>query len=78
MDARVWEIITEAFGKVLIAGIQVTIPMTILSFAFGLLIAVIVALIQYLSFLYLADSWYTTSCSALHHLLWTSCSWVQG
>ena len=31
MDARVWEIITEAFGKVLIAGIQVTIPMTILS-----------------------------------------------
>ena len=47
MDARVWGIITEAFGKVLISGIQVTIPMTILAFAFGLLIAVIVALIQY-------------------------------
>ena len=47
MDARVWGIITEAFGKVLISGIQVTSPMTILAFAFGLLIAVIVALIQY-------------------------------
>lgn len=47
MDARVWEIVTDAFSKVLVAGIQVTIPMTILSFAFGLLIAVVVALIQY-------------------------------
>ena len=47
MDAEIVEIVTEAFGKIFLAGIQMTIPMTILSFVFGLLIAVIVALIQY-------------------------------
>lgn len=47
MDARLWGILTDSFGKILLAGIRVTIPMTVLSFAAGLVIAVIVALIQY-------------------------------
>ena len=47
MDDRLWGIITESFPKILKAGIEVTIPLTVLSFALALIIAVIVALIQY-------------------------------
>lgn len=47
MDERLWEILMEALPKILLAGIKVTIPLTIISFTFGLIIAVIVALIQY-------------------------------
>ncbi|MBR2661467.1 MAG: amino acid ABC transporter permease [Clostridia bacterium] len=47
MDDRLWGIIKETFPKLLITGIEVTIPLTVLSFALALIIAVIVALIQY-------------------------------
>ena len=47
MDDRLWGIIAESFPKLLKAGIEVTIPLTVLSFALALVIAVIVALIQY-------------------------------
>ena len=47
MDDRLWGIIKESFPKLLKTGIEVTIPLTVLSFALALVIAVIVALIQY-------------------------------
>lgn len=47
MDTRVLEILSESFTKILIPGLLVTIPLTLISFAFALVIAVLVALIQY-------------------------------
>ena len=47
MNERLWSILVDAFPKLLGYGIRVTVPLTILSFALALVIAVIVALIQY-------------------------------
>ncbi len=42
-----WQMLTESFPQLLEYGIKVTIPLSILSFALGLAVAVTVALIQY-------------------------------
>ncbi|MBQ1524711.1 MAG: amino acid ABC transporter permease [Firmicutes bacterium] len=42
-----WQILVAAFPRLLSYGIRVTIPLAFLSFALGLVIAVIVAMIQY-------------------------------
>ena len=47
MNDRLWGILTDSFPKLLKAGIEITIPLTVISFALALIIAVIVALIQY-------------------------------
>ena len=47
MNERLWGILIDAFPKLLMYGIEVTVPLTILSFALALIISVIVALIQY-------------------------------
>ena len=47
MDERLWHILLDAFPKLLEYGVKVTIPLTVLSFSLALVIAVIVALIQY-------------------------------
>ena len=47
MTERLWGILVDSFPKLLSYGIRVTIPLTALSFALALVIAVIVALIQY-------------------------------
>ena len=47
MNERLWKILVDSFPKLLSYGIRVTIPLTALSFALALVIAVIVALIQY-------------------------------
>lgn len=46
MSERVLEIISQSFIQILIPGIKVTIPLTIISFALGLLIALFLALVQ--------------------------------
>jgi len=46
MNARIWEELTSSFTKLLIPGIKVTIPLTLISFTIGITIALIVALIQ--------------------------------
>ncbi|MBF0777905.1 amino acid ABC transporter permease [Streptococcus cuniculi] len=46
MTDRLWQIILDSFSQILIPGLLVTIPLTILSFVFGLLIAVLTALVQ--------------------------------
>jgi len=47
MDERLWNILVDSFPRLLGYGVKVTIPLTILSFALAMVIAVIVALIQY-------------------------------
>ena len=47
MDERLWGILVDSFPKLLLYGVKVTIPLTIISFALALVIAVAVALIQY-------------------------------
>ena len=47
MNERLWNILVDSFPKLLRYGIEVTIPLTVLSFLLALVIAVIVALIQY-------------------------------
>jgi len=46
MSERLLEIIIDSFGKILLPGIVYTIPLTIISFALGLLIAIVVAMIR--------------------------------
>lgn len=46
MDTRVWTIIVDSFGKLIVPGITVTIPLTLLSFAIGLTLAIAVALVR--------------------------------
>ena len=47
MDERVWGILRDSFPKLLRYGLEVTVPLTVLSFLLALLIAVMVALLQY-------------------------------
>ncbi len=46
MNERVLDIVIDSFSKILIPGITVTIPLTIISFSLALVIAVVVAMIQ--------------------------------
>ncbi|MHB8128090.1 MAG: amino acid ABC transporter permease [Mobilitalea sp.] len=46
MSERTIQIITESFWPILKAGLQYTIPLTIVSFLVGLIIAIVVALVQ--------------------------------
>lgn len=45
--ADLWQLFLESFPKMFLAGLQQTIPLTILSFFFALIIAIVVANIQY-------------------------------
>ena len=47
MSERLITILTESFTKILIPGLTVTIPLTAISFALAMVIAVVVALIQF-------------------------------
>lgn len=46
MTDRVWQLLIDSFSQILIPGLLVTIPLTILSFVFGLVIAIGTALVQ--------------------------------
>lgn len=46
-ESRLWELFIDSFGKILLPGLTVTIPLTIISFSLALIIAVIVALVQF-------------------------------
>ena len=47
MNERLWKILADAFPKLLEYGVKVTIPLTALSFALALVIALIAAMIHY-------------------------------
>lgn len=46
MTDRVWQLLIDSFSQILVPGLLVTIPLTILSFVFGLIIAIGTALVQ--------------------------------
>lgn len=47
MNERLWGILTDSFTKILVPGLTVTIPLTIIAFSLAMVIAVVVALIQF-------------------------------
>lgn len=47
MDQRLLEILTDSFWKILLPGLTVTIPLTIVSFSLAMVIAIAAALVQY-------------------------------
>lgn len=47
MNERLWKILIESFPRLLGYGVRVTIPLTLISYALAMVIAVTVALIQY-------------------------------
>ena len=47
MNERLWSILIDSFPKLLAYGIKVTVPLTIFSFAIALVVALLVALVQY-------------------------------
>lgn len=46
MSERLVQILLDSFSQILIPGLLVTIPLTIISFVFGLIIAILTALVQ--------------------------------
>ncbi len=46
MNDRVWQLLLDSFWQILLPGIRVTIPLTLVSFALGLIIALITAMVQ--------------------------------
>ncbi len=46
VDTRIWNLIIGSFWKILKPGLEITIPLTLISFFFALIIATITALIQ--------------------------------
>ncbi len=46
MDSRILKILIDAFGSLLAAGLKMTIPLTVISFSIGLVIALCTALVQ--------------------------------
>jgi len=47
MDSRIAGILWESLGKILLAGIKVTIPLTVIGFSLAMVIALVMALAQY-------------------------------
>ena len=47
MSERVWRILIESFPKILLPGLRMTLPLTVIAFSIAMVIAVIVAMVQY-------------------------------
>ncbi len=47
MDGELFELLVDSFGRILLPGLTVTIPLTVISFTFAMIIAVITAMIQF-------------------------------
>ena len=57
ISQRLLDILLDSFGKILIPGLTMTIPLTAISFAFALVIAVATALVQFAHVQRAAGSW---------------------
>lgn len=47
ISPRLWEILADSFWKILLPGLTMTIPLTVIAFALALVIAVCMALVQF-------------------------------
>lgn len=55
MDSRLIDIFISSFAQILIPGLTMTIPLTVISFSFALIIAIITATVQYAKIKILKD-----------------------
>ncbi len=55
MSSRLIEILTSSFFKILIPGIKITIPLTVLSFAVSLVLGLLLALVQVAELRFIKD-----------------------
>ena len=46
MNGRVWQLLLDSFWQILLPGIRVTIPLTLVSFSLGLIIVLLTAMVQ--------------------------------
>ncbi len=46
-SGRLWELLLDSFPKILLPGLTMTIPLTVISFSLALVIAVVTALVQF-------------------------------
>lgn len=47
ISEQLWQLLADSFWKILLPGLTMTIPLTAISFAFALIIAVVAALVQF-------------------------------
>lgn len=47
INERLWGILVDSFPKILLPGLTMTIPLTVISFSIGMVIAVVTALVQF-------------------------------
>ena len=47
MDQRVIQLLIDSFGQILLPGMTMTIPLTVISFSLAMVIAIITALVQF-------------------------------
>lgn len=47
IDERLYQILADSFGKILLPGLTMTIPLTAISFVLALIVAVVTALVQF-------------------------------
>ena len=47
MTERLWNILVESFPKILMPGLRMALPLTVIAFAIAMVIAIVVALIQF-------------------------------
>ena len=77
LSNRTVSVLVEALPRILTAGLTMTIPLTLVSFFFAMIIAVVVALVQYanvpvlrqIARFYLGHPRHTAAGAAVHHLL---------
>lgn len=55
MSARLLKIIADALPKILLSGITVTVPLTLISFAIGMILAIVVAVVRVLKIKVLSE-----------------------
>ena len=46
MSERLWQLMLDSFWQLLLPGIRITIPLTLISFSLGLIIALLTAIVQ--------------------------------
>ena len=47
MNNRVIQLLIDSFGQILLPGLTMTVPLTIISFSLGMIIAIVTALVQF-------------------------------
>lgn len=47
MNDRLLELLIDSFWKILLPGLQMTIPLTVMAFSLAMIIAIVTALVQF-------------------------------